>query len=506
MTNLFKKGMLVLLGVGTMIACSDDDTTSSGGNNSCSGTATEITDLDFTSIASGSGNIITVQASATGACSYDIDFGDDSDVITDNPGTKETHTYPETSATYTIKVTASGDGLDDVIKEKDVEVTYLAPSTLADFEDNPDVGFSLESGAITATTEDATDNANGNGKVGRIVYEEAGDGWKSSDLVFANNIDLAESTTITMDFYNAEAVSVPVVLKLSEVVYPESEGADKIDCQVMTSAVAGWQKLTFDFDKDGYASGDSNGKPLIFEGPQWGAVNLFIGVTIMTGANTAGTYEIDNLAGAGWGDVKDTTDTDGDGVIDTEDNCPNVAAEEGKDADNDGCTDPDTTQSSSASEDFEGALTLFWNDDAATREVVSNSFSGAGNDSDKILKYTDAGGQYANLNFNLSSDNTVKFDLTTKHVFTVNVYVPTPAEAVSEPKQLVLKLQDGSAEKPWEGQTDVTQPYVYDQWQTLTFDFSEVSDETKYSRIVVQFNGENNNESCEGYIDDILLK
>jgi hypothetical protein len=160
----------------------------------------------------------------------------------------------------------------------------------------------------------------------------------------------------------------------------------------------------------------------------------------------------------------------------------------------------------SVSDDFEGTGNLFWNDDDTTTEVVSNPFSGAGNTSAKILKYTDAGGQFANVAFNLSGDDTVKFDLTTKNVFTVNVYVPTPTEAVTEPKQLALKLQDGSASAPWEGQEEVIQPYVYDQWQTLTFDFSAFSEETKFSRIVVQFNGEGNFESCEGYIDDVLLQ
>ena len=113
MTNLFKKVMLVLLGVGTMIACSDDDTSSGGDGGSG---ATEITGLDFTPVASGSGNTVTVQPSATGATSYVIDFGDTSvtdgsDVVT-SPGTPKSYTYSPESATYTILVTASADGLD----------------------------------------------------------------------------------------------------------------------------------------------------------------------------------------------------------------------------------------------------------------------------------------------------------------------------------------------------------------------------------------------------------
>ena len=499
----------------------------SGGDNgdATDPVGTTITGVDF-AIAelNGDGNEVGVTPTSTGGTLYSVDFGDpaaanDEDVFATS-GPQVSYTYSKESATYTITATASASNASDVVVTKNHSVTIEITiennggggandtTTLVDFEANPAaVGFALESEFLTVTTEDASDNANGNGKVGRIVCEEEGDGWKSTDLVLAKNLDLAENSTITMDFYNAEAVSVPVVLKLSGVVYPDTEGADKMDCQVMTSAVAGWQKLTFDFET-GYASGDSNMKPLVFDGPQWGAVNIFIGVTMATGANTAGTYEIDNLAGAGWGDVKDTTDTDGDGIIDSTDSCPDVAAEEGKDADKDGCTDPDTLKSSNASDDFEGNGNLFWLPDGGTTydDELANPFIGTGNTSATVLKYNDNGDQYANINFNLSDGNSVKFDLTSKHVFTVNVYVPTPAEAVTENKQLSLKLQDGSSSTPWEGQTEVIQPYEYDQWQTLTFDFSEVADETKYSRIVVQFNGENNYEVVEGYIDDILLK
>jgi hypothetical protein len=505
MKNLFKKAMLVLLGVGTMIACSDDDTSSGGDGGSA---ATEITEFTFTAIASGSGNTVTVEPSATGATSFEIDFGDNSDIVT-TPGTPKSHTYLPESANYTIEVTALADGLESVMKSEDFVVTYEAATTLVDFEADPAaVGFIFDTTADISVSEGtASNNSNSNETVGKVEYAEEASGWQAARIRFGKYVDLSSNSTITMDLYNASAAQVPVTMKLSEVVDNDNGGFDKIEVTVDTEAVLGWQTLTFDFN-NAIKSGDGNGTELILEGPSYGEMNLFLGVTIATGQNVVGTYEVDNIMGASWGADIDIIDSDGDGVVDSADLCPNVAAEEGKDSNKDGCTDAPTGSSSDASDDFEGTGNLFWLPDGGTTydDELANPYSGVGNTSATVLKYNDNGDQYANINFNLSKDNSVKFDLTSKHVFTVNVYVPTPTEAVTENKQLSLKLQDASTDAPWEGQTEVIQPYEYDQWQTLTFDFSDVSEETKYSRIVVQFNGEDNYELVEGYIDDILLK
>ena len=92
----------------------------------------------------------------------------------------------------------------------------------------------------------------------------------------------------------------------------------------------------------------------------------------------------------------------------------------------------------------------------------------------------------------MSTDTSVKYDLTTKNVFTLKVFVPTPDVAVTNAKTLALKLQDHSSSTPWVGQQAVSVAYEYDVWQELTFDFSAQSAATNFSRIVVQFNGENN--------------
>ena len=156
-------------------------------------------------------------------------------------------------------------------------------------------------------------------------------------------------------------------------------------------------------------------------------------------------------------------------------------------------------------DDFEGNGNITWAADGDTGMDIafSNPSSTGINTSATVLEYSDTGQQYANINFDLSTDTSIKYDLSTKNVFTLKVFVPTPDAAVTSAKTLALKLQDHSSNTPWESQQVVSVAYEYDVWQELTFDFSAQSAATNFSRIVVQFNGENNYEVVKGYIDDL---
>jgi hypothetical protein len=194
-----------------------------------------------------------------------------------------------------------------------------------------------------------------------------------------------------------------------------------------------------------------------------------------------------------------TTDTDGDGVPDIDDDCPDVAGSEANGCNPSGIgADP--------SDDFEGNGNITWVEDACGLDAaVANPDKSGANTSDTVLKYSDTGAEgtdYANIRFDLNEDKTDKFDLSTKNIFKVMVYVPTPATAVTKPKQLELKIQDGSNSQPWTQQFGVAVAYEYDTWQELTFDFSSEAAETKYSRVVLQFNGEGNTEAVVAYIDN----
>ena len=78
-------------------------------------------------------------------------------------------------------------------------------------------------------------------------------------------------------------------------------------------------------------------------------------------------------------------------------------------------------------DDFEGNGNITWKADANVMNAsFDNPASGGINTSAKVLEYSDEGGTYSNIQFDLSTDTSVKYDLSTKNVFTLKVYVPTP--------------------------------------------------------------------------------
>ena len=163
------------------------------------------------------------------------------------------------------------------------------------------------------------------------------------------------------------------------------------------------------------------------------------------------------------------------------------------------------------SDDFEGNGNITW--DSSTTGVndagmgvnfstVANPNASDINTSANVGRYEDTGdAQYAHMIFNNQSN----YDLSSRNIVRVKVYVPTPATAHTAPAQLALKLQDGNLSEPWLTQIEVVQSYQYDTWQELVFDFSGQAAATNFNRIIVQFNGEDNFESVIAYFDDFTL-
>jgi len=83
--------------------------------------------------------------------------------------------------------------------------------------------------------------------------------------------------------------------------------------------------------------------------------------------------------------------------------------------------------------------------------------------------------------------------------------MPSDGLTGSQDNKLWLKLQNGNKEKPWEGQITKEQAVELDKWQRLTFDFSDQSSATEFTRMLVQFNGENNFDSVKAYIDNVFI-
>jgi beta-glucanase (GH16 family) len=165
-------------------------------------------------------------------------------------------------------------------------------------------------------------------------------------------------------------------------------------------------------------------------------------------------------------------------------------------------------------DDFEGngTITTWAGDDCGMDTTFSNPFKTDVNNSKTVLKYTDEGGQYANVRFNVPAN----FDLSTNNTFSLKIYVPSASITGSEKNQISLKLQDGKIGAPWSTQSEIIKTIVLNQWQTITFDFANDNfknynensenpiNRKDFNRVLIQINDEDNKSNVTAYIDDFL--
>jgi beta-glucanase (GH16 family) len=164
------------------------------------------------------------------------------------------------------------------------------------------------------------------------------------------------------------------------------------------------------------------------------------------------------------------------------------------------------------SDDFEGSGTInnWFGDDCTIDASFSNPHQTGINTSATVLKYEDTGGSFANVRFDVSQD----FDLSDKQTFSFKIYVPSSSITGSQNNQVSLKLQDGSIAQPWSTQTEIVHNIGVDQWQEVSFDFKNGNfinldpnskdpvERDDFNRVLIQVNGENNNDQVIAYIDD----
>lgn len=165
-------------------------------------------------------------------------------------------------------------------------------------------------------------------------------------------------------------------------------------------------------------------------------------------------------------------------------------------------------------DDFEGAGTIstWYEDDIIMELDFINPHQNGINTSQKVLKYNDTGGVYANIGFNTIAN----FDLSSAATFSFKIYVSSSEITGNQTPQVSLKLQDGLLSEPWSTQSEVIKPIVYNQWQEVTFNFTTDSyinldgnslpptQRTDFNRVLIQVNGENNTDEVIAYIDDFL--
>lgn len=166
------------------------------------------------------------------------------------------------------------------------------------------------------------------------------------------------------------------------------------------------------------------------------------------------------------------------------------------------------------SDDFEGygTITSWFGDDCDINTSFANPFNEDINTSSTVMQYQDTGGLFANARF----DVVTNFDLSENRTFSLKIYVPSESITGNQPNQVSLKLQNRFLGAPWTTQTEIIKPIVLDQWQELTFDFANDNfinldagspdpiTRTDFNRVLIQVNGEDNNDFVTAYIDDVL--
>ena len=163
---------------------------------------------------------------------------------------------------------------------------------------------------------------------------------------------------------------------------------------------------------------------------------------------------------------------------------------------------------------FEGPTSLWswFGDQCQIQYPFNNPYPNPFNPSNRVLRYHDQGGTYANTRLDLPWN----FNLLAHSRFKLKVYIPSSGLSGNQAPRISLKLQNNGLSMPWSTQCEIVQPLGINQWQEVVFDFRRDPwinlntaspsplQRTDFNRIVIQINGENNNDQVLAYIDDFL--
>jgi beta-glucanase (GH16 family) len=157
-----------------------------------------------------------------------------------------------------------------------------------------------------------------------------------------------------------------------------------------------------------------------------------------------------------------------------------------------------------------GNVTTWLGDDCTINATFTNPYPSGINTSTTVLKYEDQGGLYANVRLDASQN----FNINSHSSFSLKLYVPSNGISGNQTNQVSLKLQNGQLESPWVTQCEIVKTITLNQWQEITFDFStdiyinldgnspSPTQRADFNRVVIQLNGENNNDKVVAYLDD----
>ena len=167
-------------------------------------------------------------------------------------------------------------------------------------------------------------------------------------------------------------------------------------------------------------------------------------------------------------------------------------------------------------DDFEGSgtISLWVGDDCDVDSSFANPYVQGINTSSRVLKYTDVGGQYANVRFDLSEN----LDFSNNNSFTFKIYVPSSGITGNQTNKVSVKLQNGTLAQPWTTQSEIIKYISLNEWQEITFNFESDAfinldpssanpiERTDFNRVLIQVNGEDNYDHVTAYVDDFIFE
>lgn len=339
------------------------------------------------------------------------------------------------------------------------------PVTLPVTFDDDEVTYGLTDFGGTAS-EIVVDPTNAENKVAKTIKTAGAELWAGTTVGgtvgFPTPIPFtAESTTMTVDVWSPTA-GTPIRLKVEA----SNDPTISVETEANTTVAEAWETLTFDFSNEAPGTAELN------LGYSYNKASIFFNFGTTGAVAGEKTYYWDNMEfGGGGATVKPLL------AIDVQDNFEN-----------------------------DGFSTItswnFQDPELVDLTIVADPLNAANH----VADYMRSGSfEWTNAQFILEH----RMNLTQKNKFEIKVLFPstndytgllTPTAAI----KLQNSLLGGNA---WTTQTEIKHTVTaFDQWVTLTFEFSSVAAIEDYDQVVVQLGGEGHFVPAQFYFDDIILK
>jgi hypothetical protein len=338
------------------------------------------------------------------------------------------------------------------------------PVTLPVTFDDEEVNYALIDFGGTLS-EIVVDPTNAENMVAKTIKTETAETWAGTTVGgtagFPTPIPFAEgSTSMTVAVWSPTE-GTPVRLKVED----SGDPTISVETEVNTTVAEEWETLTFDFSNEAPGTAELN------LGYNYNKASIFFNFGTEGAAAGEQTYYWDDMEFAGGTGEKPLL------ALDVQDNF----------------------------EDDGFATIPQWHFQDPELEALPVIVDPA-NANNHIADYLRSGNfEWTNAQFILDH----RMDLTDKNIFEMKVFFPSSNDYSGDlTPTAALKLQNSLlGDDAWTTQTEIKHTVAtYDEWVTLEFDFSIVSDRTDYDQVIVQFGGEGHFVSGQFHFDDIILK